>query len=269
MKVIFSGSSNSCSYNNNNEYLWNTWKHIVIKNYQLENYTDLTYYGQGNEAICTRALLEMHKEVNCILFLQVTPVDKWDWLLPNNMIEKLKNEKHKPVDIMQEDKYQYWSTGNHFPETKKYYQDTYATLDSFVLNTIKHLSLVVSYCKTKGIPFLIVPDSPIFSMTEKELLESENRVPHFAPDRLITDLTRTFYDQIKEYVEPKGIIGHDNPSSPSLWHKKFKHVGPKNHYDYFIEYIKPFADQYFAFEDKVADEIEIEQQAYIKTKSDD
>ena len=92
MKVIFSGSSNSCSYNNNNEYLWNTWKHIVIKNYQLENYTDLTYYGQGNEAICTRALLEMHKEVNCILFLQVTPVDKWDWLLPNNMIEKLKND---------------------------------------------------------------------------------------------------------------------------------------------------------------------------------
>lgn len=225
---------------------WKTWADLVGKRYQI-NLTNLGKKGIGNEAIITKILRKAYNTEDPVLIVMLTAVDKWDWYTTSSdMIKKIKKEKHNGYTLDDEDDGIYWSTGSHFPLMKEYYKLHYFSLRQMVLNTLKHISLLVNTCKSKKWPFQVLFDYQVFDYTEHDYLNNTIENINFIENNLIDKITKPFFDDIKEFVELEGLLSTGEKHGLPIIHKKLKaHPGTEVHHVFCKEKIFPFLDQFY------------------------
>lgn len=169
-KLIVSGASTV------KDIAWPTWLTFIKKVYGLtdNDVVDVSAYGLGNEAIILKAINSALQEKNPYVIIQLTQIDKWDWYVEDQTtVSILNNEKHPISKLNKTDDFGFWSTGSHFPLMKEYFQENYFGLNYFAFKTLLMLSWFEMVCKKQNWQYLVLFDSPILSVTEKQLNTGE------------------------------------------------------------------------------------------------
>ena len=246
---------------------WKTWADLVQERYKI-NINNIGQKGLGNEAIITKALMSAYNTNNPIIVVMLTSVDKWDWYTSSTKcIKKINKEKHKGYKLNNETDGLYWSTGSWFPLYKKYYKTHYFSIRQMVLNTLKHILLLIKTCQSKKWPFLILNDYQIFDYTEEDLIKNFDKAVKKPTNNLIDEITKTFYNDIKKYMDKESLILIGKKNNLPISHSKFgAHPGTAVHYVYCQERVFPFLDKFFSVKKNNLDSIvKLEQKLWENT----
>lgn len=247
---------------------WMTWADLVWKRYNIEPQRGriVGQKGLGNEAIITRVLSEAYKTDKPFVAVMLTAVDKWDWYTQDKKIlDKIKKEKHVGYTIANEKDGAYWCTASHFPLWKEYYKTNYYSLRHMIMNTLKHIDLLIKTCKSQNWPFLILSDYSIFSYLEQEINVSYAQVKHRKNDNLIDATTKCFFDQVKDHMDLDGLFKTGDANNMSVMHKRYgAHPGTDVHYEYCKAKVFPVLDNFFEVKDSdIESTVALEQQLWI------
>lgn len=226
MHLILSGASNTNG-------LWPTWADIIQERYDVEC-VNVGHKGLGNEAIILRALhtaWQHRSQRDLIIVMMLTSVDKWDWYVDDpNLILKFEKEKHTITRLSKSAPGGFWSTGSWFPLDKEDFKKKYYSQDYFVLRSLQLIATFKSICQQQNWQYCIMFDSPVWSMTEQELIKN---TPIRNDHALIkTELCEWLYQsaQINQDIYEPGLIGFlDHESIPWFSNKFGPHPSPKAH----------------------------------------
>jgi hypothetical protein len=240
--LIISGSSIS------NADAWPVWSTFVKQKYAFDTVVDVNTRGAGNEVILTKAISEAAKiKQDLILIVQLTSVDKWDWYVQNEqLVNDIQEEKHPGVKINYKDKNVFWCTGSHFPLWKEYYKTNYYSLDYQAFKSLQQLQWFIMTCDFNNWSYLILFESPIFSITEEQLnignLDKEQCIITPLLDNHLCSAIKDLVDLTNMYLP--GLIGYACINDLPWYHKKFKsHPGSLIHYRFAKDIIFPVLDK--------------------------
>jgi hypothetical protein len=256
--LIISGSSIS------NDGAWPVWSTFVKRKYTFDNIVDVNAKGAGNEVIITKAISEANKiKKDLIVIVQLTSVDKWDWYVQDqSIVEIIQKEKHPGVKIDPDDKNIYWCTGSHFPLLKEYYKKNYYSLDHQAFKTLQLLQWFIMTCNTNHWDYLILFESPIFSVTEEQLNTGTlDKTECNKKSLLENKLCNSIVELINlDKIYLPGLIGYACINDLPWYHPKFKsHPGSLIHYRYAKDMVFPALD-YLKLASNVSDS-DLEQEA--------
>jgi hypothetical protein len=240
--LIISGSSIS------NDDAWPVWSTFVKRKYTFKNIVDVNTRGAGNEVILTKAITEANKiKQDLMVVVQLTSVDKWDWYVQDpNLVTNIQNEKHPGTKINSDDKNIFWCTGSHFPLWKEYYKKNYYSLDYHAFKALQLLQWFELTCNANQWNYLILTESPIFSVTEEQLNTGKLDKAQCNKQSL---LDNTLCNSIKSLINLDsiylpGLIGYACLNDLPWYHPKFKsHPGSLIHYRYAKDIIFPEFDK--------------------------
>ena len=224
---------------------WNTWKDFVIGRYDIPTYTNLAKVGLGNESIINRAMIKASVVDDPIVIIMLTNIDKWDWYVNDPiLLSQINNERHTISPIHDGDSGGFWSTGSHFPLFKEYYKQNYYTHEYQLIQTINGIIMLQGFCDSRGIPLLILFDSPIFSCFEYELNDNPLVLP--THNMLKYPTIKPYASLINGIDDFRGLIGFCEDSNIPWYHPKYKgHPGSKAHYEFAKSRIFEWTDRYY------------------------
>lgn len=243
MKVIISGASNTKSP-------WPTWADFVDEYYKC-NTVNVSKKGMGNEAIITTALhaAKKHAEYSndITVLIMLTNVDKWDWYVDDlKLAQKLDQEKHNITRLNPDALKGFWCTGSYFPLDKELFKKHYYSEEYFSFKSLQLINMFQHICKTQNWKYHIIYDSPIWSMTEQELLQ---RLPvDINSFKLIkNDLCQWLFNSSDiGNFDHQGLIGflskNNIPYHSSVYGP---HPGPLAHLEYTKYHLFPVLNQWF------------------------
>jgi len=226
--VVISGSSTT------EATPWPTWATWAKSIFGWSSVTDISARGLGNEAIVLKAIHTASKlEGNVFVIVQLTPVDKWDWYVQNpELVKKIDQEKHPVTRLASTDPAGFWCTGSWFPLWKQHYQEHYLSTDYQCYKTLQMISWFQMICQQQGWQYHILFDSPVLSVTERDLLDNQ-----LTPDQCnkLTLTQNTICETALKFVDLDniylpGIVGHCCLTNQPWLHSKFgPHPGSGAH----------------------------------------
>lgn len=242
-KLIVSGASNTNAP-------WPTWVDFVKESYICKIF-DVSKKGMGNEAIITTSLHEAMKKSNVsdeiTIIIMLTSIDKWDWYVDNYHIsKKLSKEKHNVTKLNSKSHKGFWCTGSHFPLYKKYFKKNYYSEEYFTFKTIQMINMFQNVCNEKNWNYHIMFDSPIWSMTEREI--NQNLPIDTTSFKLIkNDLCEWAFNLLNiPNIDNQGLIGFlNNNKIPHYSSVYGAHPGPLAHWEYAKFHLFPILDNYY------------------------
>lgn len=226
---------------------WPSWADVVKHRYP-GNHINTSRKGLGNEVILLRMLNAAYQAqrsgTSTFLIPMLTNVDKWDWYIDRtDQIEKYNKEKH-PLASIGDAPGGFWSTGSWFPLEKEIYQQNFYSQDYFTLRSLQILSMFKQVCDQQGWKYLILFDSPVWSMTEQELNEGQEV---WDDHRLVnTPLCQWYYQcsGAADGVYEPGFIGFLYERKMNWFSERWKcHPSSLSHLAFAREHIIPVLDQ--------------------------
>jgi hypothetical protein len=239
--VIISGASNTAG-------VWPTWADIVQRSYAA-NFVNIGKKGLGNEAIILRALSSawsVKPQSNIVILIMLTTIDKWDWYIDSpDLLEKFNKEKHTITKLQYDSTGGFWCTGSWFPLEKELYYQNYYNEDYFTLKSLQMLSMFKQVCQQNNWKYHITFDSPIWSMTEKEL--TQKKTVEFDKKLIKTQLCQWLYNSscASENVYEPGLIGFLHQINHPWFSKTLgAHPGSLGHLLFTKEHVFPFLNNF-------------------------
>jgi hypothetical protein len=238
--VIFSGGSITDS-------VWLSWKDFVIDRYRLNKHTNNAYRGVGNEYIMHSTLSYCNSVPNPLAIVMLTNIDKWDWFVEDQDLGNTitREERHPVRDVNGNTACEgFWSTGSWFPSHKTYFGLNYYSEKYFVAKTLECIFVLQSFFRDRGIPNLILFDSPVLETTEQELNKGIMLRRNLVQDNALAKIWMELIDWT--HIYQPGLIGfcHENQLD---WHNdKYKgHPPSMSHLRFAESVVFPFLDRHF------------------------
>lgn len=240
--VIISGSSIT------DDQSWPTWATWVKKVYGLKNVVDCSERGVGNEVILLKAVQQAQRTTgDRILIVQLTSVDKWDWYVEDrNLFSKIHQQKHPGIKVTPNDSTGYWCTGSHFPEWKEYYYQNYFSITHQMFLTLQMIQWFRMVCDSNGWKYLMLFESPILSVTEKQLNTGTlTKTQCYQTSLVDNSLCQTIFQLTNlDNLFLPGLLGYACINDLPWYHSKFKsHPGSLIHYYFTRDVLLPVLDQ--------------------------
>lgn len=240
--VIIGGSSITDSHP------WPTWATWVQQCYSSDNFLNTSIKGAGNEVILMRALQKAKQVSEPIIIVQLTNVDKWDWYIENSdLARSIIHEKHPLQKLESSDGGGFWCTGSHFPTHKQYFQEHYFSLQYQMYRSLQLIHWFQSLCNQRGWQYHLLFDSPILSVTEKQLNTGQLSKQDCLDQNLIDN---SLCQQIVDYLDLSeiycpGLIGYAELNELAWYNQHAKgHPGSLIHYYFTRDIIVPYLDRW-------------------------
>ena len=202
--------------------------------------------GQGNEAIVT-SIINQQPESESLVICMLTAVDKFDWYVEGDKFHQLKKEKHPAVPVGTDSGF--WSTGSHWPLDKEIYYNKFYSQDYHVARSIQLIISLQAHARQFGYNLIIVFDSPIWSYTEKQLIDYLTAGTELQYNDLLSGpLARVWapmlLDQYQNIMDTS-LIGYCIKNN-LLWGnaQATNHPPSSSHYAWYQEYLKPKVRQH-------------------------
>ena len=241
--VVLGGSSITDSHP------WPTWATWISRRYHGNHFFNTSMKGMGNEAIIVKTLQKAQQLENPVIVMQLTNIDKWDWYVEApDLLREIDSERHKLIAVDQGSGSGYWSTGSHFPLWKQYFGDLYLSLQHQMFHTLQFLHWFQMFCGQQGWQYYILFDSPILSVTEKQLNTGKlDFASCHAHARDLTDnaLCSLIFDNIDwSSIYIPGLIGYARLTGYQWYAERIKgHPGSLVHYHFTKDIVVPHLDQ--------------------------
>ena len=240
--IIVSGSSIT------DDTAWPTWYNWIKRRFDLRNAKNISVKGLGNEAIILHAVAEAEHTTNPYIIIQLTSVDKWDWYVEDkNLINILEKEKH-PINRINNDEFGFWSTGSHFPLFKEHFKSNYFSVRHQTLQTLILIQWFQSLCLAKKWNYLILFDSPIFSVTESLLNQGILSIDQCNSYSLVDNpLCKFIFNNLDvDKIYTPGLIGFAKLNNLPWYHSKYKcHPGSLTHFEFAKTIVDPILSMEF------------------------
>jgi hypothetical protein len=225
---------------------WPTWADAVRYRY-VAKHIDTSKKGLGNEAILLRMLdaaAQVHyPDATTFLLPMLTNIDKWDWYVDQkDRIKKYDKEKHSLARIANTQG-GFWSTGSWFPLEKEIYKENFYSQDYFTLRSLQMLAMFKQICHRQGWKYLILFDSPIWSMTEAEVNQGKEILHNH--QLINTPLCQWFYQcsGAADNVYEPGMLGFLYENKLPWFSEKWKcHPGPLSQLAFARQHVIPILD---------------------------
>jgi hypothetical protein len=227
---------------------WPTWATWIEKRYQPQKIINVSTKGMGNELILIKAVQAAQQCQHPLIVVQLTSVDKWDWYVENtNLTSQLNQEKHPIIRLASDDAHGFWSTGSHFPLWKQHYSEHYFSLEHTMFQTLLLIQWFQLLCQQQGWQYYVLFDSPLLSVTEKQLnqgLLSDKEC--WAQTLIQNNLCQVLANLINfTDIYTPGIIGYAQINQLPWYSQRFKgHPGSLTHYQFTKNIMAPILDRF-------------------------
>jgi len=243
-KLVVSGASNTNGP-------WPTWADFIAERYECQMH-NVSKKGMGNEAIITSAIHASTKNLkpsdDATIAIMLTSIDKWDWYVADkNVVKRLDKEKHNITRLNANDPNGFWCTGGHFPLDKEYFRQNYYSHDYFAFKNLQLILMFYHVCNKNNWKYLVLYDSPIWSMLESEL-DANLPIDDSSFKLVNNNLCKWLFDStnVCEDVYHPGLIGFLAKNNKPYFSEKYKcHPGPMSHLLFSKEHIFPKLDYLF------------------------
>lgn len=238
--IVISGSSIT------DDKTWATWATWISRRYGSSNIINTSTKGTGNEVILLKAVKEAKQQINPLVIVQLTSVDKWDWFVEQQeLVNLFINEKHPLVRLQPNDIAGFWSTGCHFPSWKQHWREHYYSLSYQMYHTLQLLHWFQLTCDHQGWDRYVMFDSPILAVTEEELNQDKLECSQCFETKLVKNsLCEIIFDLIDlNGVYQPGLIGYAKLNSHPWFTQQAKsHPGSLVHWLFARDIICPILD---------------------------
>lgn len=239
--VVISGASIT------NDSAWPTWATWVARRYALHNIVNVSVKGIGNELILLKAVEAAQHLDDPVIVVQLTNIDKWDWYVEDSeLVEQINKEKHPITKLHKDDSYGFWSTGSHFVLWKEYYKNNYYSNEYQSYRTLQLIQWFQLLCKQKNWRYLILFDSPIFSVLEQQLNTGQLTLEQCSGHTLLQNpLSQAIFDSIDvDQIYQPGLIGYACCHNLPWYSSQYKgHPGSLVHLHYVKDIVGPQLDK--------------------------